>query len=136
MTPKNVEELVYPLVLSGELSIDEEGRVWRHAARRWDRWSQATRLIPCEPRRAEKDSGEYLQVRAMVDLRRANALAHRLVWRHFNGPIPPGLTVNHKDGKKKRNHPLNLELATYSEQQLHSIHVLGNDPWPNLGLAG
>jgi hypothetical protein len=136
MAPQNTEELVYPFVLSGELSIDPEGRIWRHGARRWDRWTQATKFIPCKPRRAEKDSGEYLQVRVMVNGKRANALAHRLVWRHFNGPIPEGMTVNHQDGLKKRNPPGNLELATYSEQQVHSIRVLGHDPMPNLGSHG
>lgn len=122
---KNVEELVYPAVLAGELEIDSEGRVWRLAARRGDRWNKGTtKLIPCERRRAEHDQGEYLMVRVMVNGKRANAQASRLVWRHFKGPIPAGLTVNHKDGKKKRNPPDNLELATYSEQQIHARTVL------------
>ena len=51
-------------------------------------------------------------------------MAHRLVWRHFNGPIPEGLTINHKDGRKQNNRPVNLELATPSEQQIHALRVL------------
>lgn len=60
----------------------------------------------------------------MLDGVRVYALAHRLVFRHFNGPIPDGLTVNHKFGRKKKNHPDRLELATYSEQIIHALHVL------------
>jgi hypothetical protein len=60
----------------------------------------------------------------MLDGVRVYALAHRLIYRHLNGPIPPDMTVNHKDGQKKRNHPSNLELATNSEQQVHATRVL------------
>lgn len=130
--PKNAEEIVYPLVLAGELTIDPEGRIWRHSARRADRWTGKTKAIPCaEPRRAEHDTGKYLTVRAMIDGKRTTACAHRLVWRHFNGPIPSGLTVNHKDGRKKINRPSNLELATHSEQMTHAIEVLGYRPERN-----
>jgi hypothetical protein len=125
MAPKNAEELVYPMVVAGELEIDEEGRIWRVAARHGDRWRRTARTRPCARRRAENDAGDYLQVRTMLNGRRVHATAHRLVWRHFRGPIPDGLTVNHIDGLKKRNVPSNLELATYSEQQLHALHVLG-----------
>ena len=133
---KNCEDLVYAAVLMGELTIDDQGRIWRVAARRGNRWTGGTHSIPCEPRRAEKDIGEYLAIRMMLDLKRTHALAHRLVWRHFKGPIPEGLTVNHKNGKKKENWPDNLELATHSEQMLHAIHTLGYDPTPNLQSRG
>jgi len=51
--------------------------------------------------------------------------AHRLVWASRGGPIPEGWTINHVNGKKTDNRPENLELATYSEQRLHAIKVLG-----------
>jgi hypothetical protein len=84
--------------------------------------------------------GKYLQVRIMIDKVRIYALAHRLVYLHFKGPIPPGITVNHEDGIKKRNHPDNLTLATYSEQQIHATHVLKvghacNQDGPNNSMA-
>lgn len=125
------EEFAYKAVELGELTIDTQGRVWRVAARRWCRWTNATRTIPCQPRRAEKMSGEYMQVRVAIDGRRVGALAHRLVWRHFNGPIPEGLTINHKDGIKTNNAPSNLELATISEQAIHAISTLGLRPERN-----
>lgn len=120
------EEQIYAAVLSGELTIDAEGRVWRVAARRTDRWSGRTKIIPCEPRRAENRLPlGYLQVRVMIAGKRHHALAHRLVWRHFNGPIPPGKTVNHRNGEKATNRLSNLELATPVEQTRHAREVLG-----------
>jgi hypothetical protein len=46
--------------------------------------------------------------------------AHRIIFEAFHGPIPPGLTVNHKDGDKSNNRPENLETATYQEQATHA----------------
>lgn len=59
--------------------------------------------------------------------------AHRLVWETIHGPIPDGLTINHRDGVKTNNRPDNLELATPSEQVEHAYAIglrVGN------GLAG
>lgn len=122
---KNSEEAVYAAVTMGELEIDSEGRVWRIAARRADRWSGATRVIPCARRRAEhRTTLGYLMVRTMIDGKRHCALAHRLVYRHFMGPIRAGLTINHRNGSKSDNRPENLEPATHSEQQVHALRVL------------
>jgi hypothetical protein len=104
----NREQEIYWAVETGKLSIDDEGRIWRGETR------------------AENTTGKYLQVRVMTAGTRIHALAHRIIWLHFNGPIPTGLTVNHKDGNGKNNHPTNLELATPSEQVIHSRRVLGH----------
>ena len=133
--PKNAEDFAYRAVEMGELTIDSEGRIWRLAARRANRWGSGTVSIPCAPRRAE-GGATYLTVRVMIEGKRVTALAHRLVWRHFRGPIPEGLTINHKDGIKSRNQPDNLELATHSEQMLHAVRMLGYDPTPNLRSRG
>lgn len=50
------------------------------------------------------------------------------VWQVHKGDIPPGLTVNHKDGDPTNNRIDNLELATQSEQQLHRFRVLKHTP--------
>jgi len=69
---KRSEEQVYPHVLSGLLTIDVEGRVWRSGFRAENRTTLG-----------------YLQVRLMIGAKRHHALAHRLVYRHFSGqPIP------------------------------------------------
>jgi len=125
MLSKNTENLVYHAVESGELEIDSEGRIWRVACRRWNRWTKQTETLPCTRRRAENNLGGYLQVRVMIDNKRSHALAHRLIWLHFHGEIPPTLTINHKNGNKQDNRPENLELATYSQQARHRNDVLG-----------
>jgi hypothetical protein len=56
----------------------------------------------------------------MTGAKRYHALAHRLVWQHVYGDIPPGMTVNHKNGLKDDNRIENLELSTPSEQVKHS----------------
>lgn len=58
---------------------------------------------------------------------------HTLVVTAFIGPIPEGLTVNHKDGVKTNNSLDNLEIATYKEQSAHSRDVLG---WRSPGPQG
>jgi hypothetical protein len=120
------EHAVYQAVLDGELEIDHCGRIWRLKKRTYDRWTGGTKTTSCKRVRAEIMNGAgYLQVRMMRDCIRIGAAAHRLVWRHFRGPIPDGITINHKNGVKSQNEPDNLEQATYSEQRLHAIRVLG-----------
>ncbi len=106
---RNMEEIVYSAVRSGELSIDDGGRVFR-----------GTKAIDREL------SNGYRQVRVTINRRDVYCLAHRLVWRHFFGSIPNGMTINHLNGIRADNRPDNLELATPQQQQRHSIDVLGN----------
>ena len=112
------------LVQMGILEIDSQGRIWRVMARTGNRWSRGVNTYPCKRKRAESKD-HYMKVSLRIQGKRVFAMAHRLVWRHFNGPIPPGLTINHKNGKTQENDPTNLELATYSEQQKHAETVLG-----------
>lgn len=121
------EETIYPLVEAGHLTIDSEGRIWLVSYWRGNRWGSQSLVTLREPRRAENQTGKdgYLQVRVMIDSVRYHAMAHRLVWRHFNGrPIPAGLTINHENGVKSDNRPGNLELATPAEQTAHAREVL------------
>lgn len=124
MKSKQNETFVHQSVKNGDLEIYSDGSIWRLRKRGWDRWQKKAVSRPCNPSRAEHDSGDYFQVRAMLDGKRVIALAHRLVWLHFNGPIPLGLTINHKNGVKKDNRPENLELASHADQQVHATRVL------------
>lgn len=119
----------YQAVTDGRLTIDERGRIWRVATlHRFGKRKSEFRLIPCAPRRAESlDRDGYLQIDVNVNGIRMHAKAHRVVWFHVNGAIPDGLTINHKSasGDKTDNRPDNLELATRSEQIIHSVRILG-----------
>jgi hypothetical protein len=67
----------------------------------------------------------YLRVSLSVRERRTpkKFLVHRLVYSTFVGPIPDGITVNHRNGKKTDNRITNLELATMSEQMQHAYAI-------------
>jgi len=117
------ERIVIKAVLRGELEIDTSGRVWRVG------WRRRDRTYPCKKRRAEHKACGYLQVRIMEKGKRVNASAHRLIWQYINGDIPPGLTINHKNGKKTENWPDNLELATYSDQMKHAHKTGLSSQW-------
>ena len=51
--------------------------------------------------------------------------SHRLTWSAFNGPIPEGLQINHKNGQKRDNRLDNLEVVTPSENTKHAFDHLG-----------
>lgn len=66
---------------------------------------------------------------------RQTVAAHRVVWETFNGPIPQGMQINHKDGNKLNNRLTNLEICTPSENISHAFRVLKVSPNinPNYG---
>lgn len=105
------------LLASGLFKVSAAGKIWRIQSRLGH---------PCQRRRAERATpAGYLQVRATLDGRRYHVGAHRMVWVHFNGPIPAGRVINHRNGSKGDNRPRNLEVVTLSENTRHAIRVLG-----------
>ena len=44
---------------------------------------------------------------------------HRLVWETFNGDIPNGYVINHKDFNRLNNNISNLECITFKENVIH-----------------
>lgn len=72
-------------------------------------------------------------VQATVRLKDGSArhpLLHRLVAAAFIGPIPDGMQVNHKNGKKNDNRVVNLEIVTAAENNLHAFRVLNRTRSP------
>lgn len=119
------EEFVYQAVLNGDLEIMPDGTIWRAQIRRGCFGHDGAIVAPIKRRRAERRKKDYLCVVVRIaGSRQIGVAAHRLVYRHFKGPIPDGLTINHKDGKKRRNTPDNLELATFVEQMAHARDIL------------
>lgn len=115
------ERIAIKCVQLGEIEIDDKGQIWRIAARRGVIDSNETRLIPCERRRAEhRTPSGYLQFRTTIDGERIYCGAHRLVWQHFNGDIPPGHEINHDNGIKDDNRPENLLCGTSGENVAHA----------------
>lgn len=115
---------VYKAVIDCELEITENGEIWRIGKRVWSKWLKETVTRKCLRVRAEHDTKNYFMIRTMYENIRYTMGAHRLVYFHFKGEIPEGLTINHKNGNKKDNHPDNLELMTDQEQSIHARTVL------------
>ena len=112
------------MLAEGYLSIDDGGRIWRHAILNRGVWR------PVEPRRAESPGGNgYLRLVLQVDGRLRAVFAHRLVWIAVNGPIPDGMQVNHKDLDRHHNALGNLEIVTPSGNIRHSYAHGRTAPW-------
>lgn len=118
--------LVYALYLlrQGILSLDEEGRLWRHAIIVRGQWAQI------EKRRAENvGSKGYLRLTIQTEGKLRSVMAHRVVWEWLKGPIPDGLQINHKDLNKQNNTIDNLELLTGAGNIQHSYANGRPHPW-------
>lgn len=125
---KQYERVAIQFVHNGFIEIDAEGRIWRIARLRWCGRFRDPKMCQCERKRAERlvRSG-YLIVQLCHERRMVTVPAHRIVYQFFHGDIPQGMTVNHEDGCKTNNHPKNLVLATYPQQAIHVITVLGRN---------
>lgn len=64
---------------------------------------------------------DYYMVRKYYGGREYNFMEHRVIWYFFNGSIPDGLQINHKDFDRTNNNINNLELMTAKENTNYSI---------------
>lgn len=69
------------------------------------------------------DHRGHLRVHGWVDNRVRHQYVARLVWEAFNGEIPEGMILHHKDMNKQNNRLENFQLVTNSEHS--SIHYDG-----------
>lgn len=61
----------------------------------------------------KKNGYEFVVI--FIDGKWKGKYVHRLVWEAFNGPIPEGFEINHKDEDKCNNALENLELVTHKQ---------------------
>ena len=73
--------------------------------------------------RPSKNGSGYYTVLLYLNNVAKNLSIHRLVWSAFNGPIPEGLEINHKDEDKANNALLNLELVTRKENMNYGTAI-------------
>lgn len=66
-------------------------------------------------------SDGYLQIQLKVNQKIKNCLVHKLVDEAFNGPVQPGLEVNHIDGIKANCRLANLERVTRQQNVVHAV---------------
>ncbi len=57
---------IYEAVKLGLLEITRDGKIWKVAELRGNRWNKRMTLRKVRRRRAEHDQGQYLQVRRMT----------------------------------------------------------------------
>lgn len=62
-----------------------------------------------------KNEKGYMCVTVHKDGKMYRKRVHRLVWEAFNGPIPQGLEINHKDEDRTNNNLGNLELLSHRD---------------------
>lgn len=57
----------------------------------------------------------YYMTNAQYNKKIRYFLEHRVVWCWYNGPIPKGMVINHKDYNRANNHIENLEIVSQRE---------------------
>lgn len=114
------EQKVFEFIERGILSVDSDGRIWRHKLAK----NHHSGYISLDvPQRAEYYSIGYLEIHLRLEGKGYRAKAHRIVWQYFNGDIPDGLEINHKDGIRDNNRPDNLEVVSQRENTNHAYRT-------------
>ena len=106
------------IINKGELSVDKQGRIWRHSVRIGGAGHR--QKILDRPRRAENKiknplMRNYYQIQTWENGERIVCMAHRLVWYYFNGEIPNKYLIHHINNDALDNSPDNLKCITHSE---------------------
>jgi hypothetical protein len=95
-------------------------RVGRHS-NQFTSWDNAREL-----KKSDNGKGYFFVTLSMNNMQK-RPYVHRLVAEAFIDNPENKPTVNHKDGVKSNNCVENLEWATYTENNVHSIEVLKRD---------
>lgn len=88
----------------GKYSITEDGKVWSNATNRF--------LTP-------QIVKGYIKYMLFFNGKGIYRYAHRLLWLTFNGEIPLGYEINHKNEIRNDNRLENLELLTHYDNLMY-----------------
>ncbi len=88
------------------------------------RWG-GTRFYPGKPLKVEVMQDGYKRIVLMKDAKKKRYMCHRLVAETFIPNLDDKPFVNHIDGNRGNNCVENLEWCTQTENEQHSVNVLG-----------
>ena len=99
------------------------------------RWTTNFGRVRDVPRRCRTGTRRgYRNITLCVNNEAKTFSAHRVVWEAFNGKIPEGMQINHKNGKKDDNRLSNLEVVTPSQNSRHAyekkLRTVNKNPNP------
>lgn len=102
----------------GEYEVSNWGKV--RSIPRLIRCSEGLRGVRERILKPWEASNGYLQITLYSEGKPRLFRVHQLVWEAFNGPVPDGLEINHKDTDKLNCKLRNLELVTHQENLQHA----------------
>lgn len=107
------------LVFDNRYQIRDDGTIWTKVSKQGHcnlkQWRQCSIF--------ENHSGHL-----KIKYDNQSLALHRIIYRKFHGVLSPDLVVNHIDGDPKNNRPINLELVTQSQNNIHRFRTLGHAP--------
>jgi len=122
------EQFFLEMVQQGVFQIDASGKIYR--LKKGKRGHQPCALLIEREMTGMTNVGYIWIGQRDGKGKQLHILGHRLVWLYFNGEIPEGFEINHKNGVRTDNSPSNLELVTKSGNQIHAYDVLGKHRKP------
>ena len=99
-----VQELIEEFVNDPNYIIYENGTIWSKITERW---------------LGHVGEKGYL----MIGYKYGRLFVHRIIYRKFQGPLDPEMTINHIDGIKTHNDSSNLEQVTQDENNEHALNM-------------
>ncbi len=110
---KERQDVIVDCLNKGFVSCNKQGDVFLHRGRNG---------IHVKPKKSHTTKGgNYLRTGIRIGNKRYFFLNHHIVWINFNGFIPEGLQINHKDTNKLNNELGNFELVTFEENKDHAM---------------